>query len=403
MARITKAHHTGFTVASLERSLAFYRDLLGFEVVFQWNPRAPYIGELRRLSGCRPARRDPAHSQLRRVSRAARISRHPARNRWTWRTAISATRHIAFNVDELEPLYERLKASGVRTVSAPMTPTIGPNTRRPRRLRDRSRRLSRRADRDAARLRRLSSPMQDACGGNGANVERGARQIAMSSTPERRRTAASDDPRRGRARRRRCEPRVARARTTIRRRAPRPATRERIQEAARTLGYQPNVAARGLRMARTWTLGLLLPNFTNPMSTRASPARRNSGRASAATASSSEPMSRARRRRRSRACCSRRRVDGLLAASGVLGDGFLRRFASAGNGPVVMLNRRVRGVRPSVTVDDAAGTALADRASRRSRARRDRRDLRQEPDRHHPPPPRRLPGGGKAHRSPAGR
>jgi catechol 2,3-dioxygenase-like lactoylglutathione lyase family enzyme len=46
LARITKAHHTGFTVSSLDRSLAFYRDLLGFEIVFQWNPRAPYIGEL---------------------------------------------------------------------------------------------------------------------------------------------------------------------------------------------------------------------------------------------------------------------------------------------------------------------------------------------------------------------
>jgi len=46
MARITKAHHTGLTVRSLDRSLAFYRDLLGFEVVFGWNPQAPYIGEL---------------------------------------------------------------------------------------------------------------------------------------------------------------------------------------------------------------------------------------------------------------------------------------------------------------------------------------------------------------------
>src|SRR5947209_3199067 len=44
-----------------------------------------------------------------------------------------------------------------------------------------------------------------------------------------------------------------------------PATRTRIVEAARELGYQPNVAARGLRTARTWTLGLLLPNLTNPM------------------------------------------------------------------------------------------------------------------------------------------
>ena len=32
MAEIIKAHHTGLTVKSLDRSIAFYRDLLGFEV-----------------------------------------------------------------------------------------------------------------------------------------------------------------------------------------------------------------------------------------------------------------------------------------------------------------------------------------------------------------------------------
>ena len=46
MAAITRAHHTGLTVRNLERSIAFYCDLLGFEVVFRWNPKAPYIGEL---------------------------------------------------------------------------------------------------------------------------------------------------------------------------------------------------------------------------------------------------------------------------------------------------------------------------------------------------------------------
>ena len=46
MSQITRAHHTGLTVRSLERSVAFYRDVLGFEEAFAWNPRAPYISEL---------------------------------------------------------------------------------------------------------------------------------------------------------------------------------------------------------------------------------------------------------------------------------------------------------------------------------------------------------------------
>ena len=35
--------------------------------------------------------------------------------------------HIAFKVDALDPLYERLVAHGVTSVSKPVTPTIGPN------------------------------------------------------------------------------------------------------------------------------------------------------------------------------------------------------------------------------------------------------------------------------------
>lgn len=136
------------------------------------------------------------------------------------------------------------------------------------------------------------------------------------------------------------------------------ATRERIQSAAQTLGYQPNVVARGLRMARTWTLGLLLPNLSNPMYAdiaRAAERRaqeRGFGLIFGTHAEGEEEATFAR-------LLQQGRVDGLLAASGILGDAFLRRVATSGQGPVVMLNRRVRGVRPSVTVDDEAGAALA--------------------------------------------
>ena len=42
-------------------------------------------------------------------------------------------------------------------------------------------------------------------------------------------------------------------------------TRQRIIDAVRQLDYRPNVVARGLRMARTWTIGVLVPSVTNPM------------------------------------------------------------------------------------------------------------------------------------------
>jgi lactoylglutathione lyase len=44
------------------------------------------------------------------------------------RTGNPGTAHIAFFVDDCDALYEQLVAKGVRSVSAPVTPTIGPNT-----------------------------------------------------------------------------------------------------------------------------------------------------------------------------------------------------------------------------------------------------------------------------------
>ncbi|MCY1141858.1 LacI family DNA-binding transcriptional regulator [Actinoplanes sp. Pm04-4] len=45
----------------------------------------------------------------------------------------------------------------------------------------------------------------------------------------------------------------------------RPDTRERVVEAIQNLGYRPNVAARSLRTAKAGTLGLVIPDFANPV------------------------------------------------------------------------------------------------------------------------------------------
>ena len=139
-----------------------------------------------------------------------------------------------------------------------------------------------------------------------------------------------------------------------------PATRMRILEAARELGYQPNAAARGLRTAKTWTLGLLLPNLTNPMYATIAHAcarraqERGYGLVFGTHVEGEDAQTFARMMQQGR-------VDGLLTASSVLGDAFLRRVATGAIGPLVMLNRRVRGVRAFVTVDDTAGAAMATR------------------------------------------
>ena len=42
-------------------------------------------------------------------------------------------------------------------------------------------------------------------------------------------------------------------------------TRERVLDAARQLRYRPNAIARGLRTARTYTLGIAVPQLENPV------------------------------------------------------------------------------------------------------------------------------------------
>jgi len=126
MASITKAHHTAFQVADLERSLAFYRDLLGFEIAFAWNPHAAYIGELVGYPDVdihAAILRLPGSDVFLELLEYRNVERVPVDTR----TANPGTAHIAFFVDDLDTLYADLAAQGVRSVSAPVTPTIGPN------------------------------------------------------------------------------------------------------------------------------------------------------------------------------------------------------------------------------------------------------------------------------------
>jgi len=126
MASITKAHHMGLQVADLDRSVAFYRDILGFEIAFAWNPQAPYIRELVGYPDAdihAAILRLPGSDVFLELLEYRNVERSPVDTR----TANPGTAHIAFFVDDLDALYAALTARGVRSVSAPVTPTIGPN------------------------------------------------------------------------------------------------------------------------------------------------------------------------------------------------------------------------------------------------------------------------------------
>ncbi len=141
----------------------------------------------------------------------------------------------------------------------------------------------------------------------------------------------------------------------------RPETRERILTAAQELQYRPNAIARGLRLATTGTLGLLVPSLRNPVNSpiiRGAFDRaweRNFVLVLAEDTGESETAEDAYER-----LVEEGRIDGLLIQSARIGNPHLDAFAS-GPVPCVFMDRAHPGSGRNVTMRDAdAGRMVAE-------------------------------------------
>jgi lactoylglutathione lyase len=118
--------HTGFQVADLDRSLGFYRDLLGFEELWRRVVTDQYIGTLVGYPGVE------IHQALLRIPGSDHCLelldyRDVERTHVDTRTANPGTAHICLIVEDLAALHARLCEAGVEFVSPPVVPTSGPN------------------------------------------------------------------------------------------------------------------------------------------------------------------------------------------------------------------------------------------------------------------------------------
>ena len=134
-------------------------------------------------------------------------------------------------------------------------------------------------------------------------------------------------------------------------------TRQRIVNTARRLEYRPNGFARGLKLARTMTIGLVINLGYSENANLIAAVERAAAHLGYMTllADASEFISRGGNYGR---LLMERRVDGLLMASGLGDDAFVRELRDY-RLPIVVVNRRVRGVVPSVSLDDAVGMRVA--------------------------------------------
>lgn len=123
---IGRVHHAGFTVRDLDRSVSFYRDLLGCVVVLEQEKRGGYLAAITgypdvwvKMVQLRVPTGDFVVELFEyRVPTAAGATLEPAR---------IGNAHICFIVDDLERTYGRLLRAGVEFVSAPVDVDSGAN------------------------------------------------------------------------------------------------------------------------------------------------------------------------------------------------------------------------------------------------------------------------------------
>ena len=137
----------------------------------------------------------------------------------------------------------------------------------------------------------------------------------------------------------------------------RPETRQRVRVAAERLGYRASPLARSLRLQRTLTLGMLVPDITNPFFSSiikgAEDAARDRGYTLILGNSEDEPEREATYLRVLR----ERQVDGLLIASSQMADETIAELREDGF-PFVLLNRGARHTEDLVVVVDNHAAAV---------------------------------------------
>jgi catechol 2,3-dioxygenase-like lactoylglutathione lyase family enzyme len=119
------ANHVGVTVSDLSRSIAFYRDLLGFHVAYE---RGEVTAEyMPRLVGIPGARLKIAGLDIPGLHLDLIEYIEPKGAAAAGPTSDVGNVHIGYTVDDARAAYRFLSSAGVRFKSEPVSPTMGPN------------------------------------------------------------------------------------------------------------------------------------------------------------------------------------------------------------------------------------------------------------------------------------
>jgi catechol 2,3-dioxygenase-like lactoylglutathione lyase family enzyme len=124
--RILAADHTGITVSNLERSLAFWRDVLGFELSHRAHQTGELAAEITGVPGAEislAVLKAPNGHKIELLEYLApKDLKHV-----DLRPCDVGSVHVAFTVDNLDAVLNAIAASGWLTAGIPQTLRSGPN------------------------------------------------------------------------------------------------------------------------------------------------------------------------------------------------------------------------------------------------------------------------------------
>ena len=124
--QILAADHTGITVSDLERSLTFWRDVLGFEFSHRAHQTGKVASDITGVPGAQISLavvKAPGHK----IELLQYHAPPDRKNRSDFRPCDVGAVHVALTVDNLDAVLTRIANSGYRAAGHPQTLTTGPN------------------------------------------------------------------------------------------------------------------------------------------------------------------------------------------------------------------------------------------------------------------------------------
>jgi glyoxylase I family protein len=124
---IIAADHTGITVSNLERSLAFWRDVLGFELSHRAHQTDELAGEITGVSGAEislAVLKAPGEHKIELLEYHGPADRKQDVN---FRPCDLGSAHVALTVDNLDAVLSAIAQSGWKAAGKPQTLKTGPN------------------------------------------------------------------------------------------------------------------------------------------------------------------------------------------------------------------------------------------------------------------------------------